>query len=425
MNPLLELVADRNAHYPIHALITSYLEPPDIFRLSWTCKGLSKLYHDTKKTHWSIDARLGQFFKNVKTFRNMQAQNNMLVCGEIARDFFARRPISASSTYSMTLSVKTGESKDAINDFLKDEGYVESPNDEPPSAECRITSFQKPAIQYRRALEILVFPTVGQPSTQLILDTLSTSVCNFISWNKAYCLFPVQTLLDHESYPLQPVYIQDDFYQKETREYLRKEALAGYTLLQPCSDGCKTKSPRIGAFSPLRQVGDKYSWVIDLDTTDINPSSTPDFPLDYATFSVREVSYTSTVGPYYELVSTTLKSIVLEHAYTVATTALGRWNSDETTRGYDMLVNKLNHALKLQLGLMEPSERPEWFLELAQRSSRYELLKIDSTFSAPDFWNYYDNLVVAFLKMVRTHIERKPELQDDAHDDGLVYGLGN
>lgn len=67
-----------------------------------------------------------------------------------------------------------------------------------------------------------------------------------------------------------------------------------------------------------RRVGDRYTWQIDLDTTNVSPSQTPDSVLDYVEFGVQ-----NTFGPWevcrlrahYPISATVFRACTLRHEY--------------------------------------------------------------------------------------------------------------
>lgn len=144
--------------------------------------------------------------------------------------------------------------------------------------------------------------TRGPPAQAILRGYYTTAVVNFISWNKAYSVFPRATFLFYETVPLK---IVSDFYGRLHTKYsqrgwrMRTEAVKIYggALLQPLRDsqlplGDLTRHGN-------RRIGDRDSWVMQLgDTAGIieaqrgssSSSSfqlTPDFVLEYSCFQVR------------------------------------------------------------------------------------------------------------------------------------------
>ncbi|RYP71509.1 hypothetical protein DL771_004764 [Monosporascus sp. 5C6A] len=131
--------------------------------------------------------------------------------------------------------------------------------------------------------------TSGPPVQAILRWYYTTAVVNFISWNKAYSIFPRATFLLHETIPLKPV---SDFYGSRHAKWskrgwrLRTEAV--YT------SGADNEQP-LGYLGRNgdRRIGDRDTWVIRLDgATQVEKSSSfvPDSVLDYSGFRVGDLN---------------------------------------------------------------------------------------------------------------------------------------
>jgi hypothetical protein len=67
---------------------------------------------------------------------------------------------------------------------------------------------------------------------------------------------------------------------------------------------------------PFRQIGDRYSWVIEHNTKDISEPPNRKVPLDLVSFITYTSLYDSTI-PYLRVQWMTLESCVLLHKYII------------------------------------------------------------------------------------------------------------
>lgn len=145
----------------------------------------------------------------------------------------------------------------------------------------------------KRKVQLVV--TRGPPVQSILRGYYTTAVINFISWNKAYSVFPRATFLLHETVPLKPV---SDIYGTLHSKYsqrgwrMRTEAVifSGEAHQQPLGD----RQLPLGDLTKhgSRRIGDRDSWVMRLgDTAGVQAeegswSFVPDFVLEYSCFQV-------------------------------------------------------------------------------------------------------------------------------------------
>lgn len=120
---------------------------------------------------------------------------------------------------------------------------------------------------------------------------------NFITWNKAYSMFPKSTFVEYKAYPLECIEEDWDEFYKLHFEELRQRGWSRGTWPQdrvlpsdfehPTISPSETSITRDHETSPIhRRVGDRKSWVVQLDTTSVVPPSTPDWVIESSGFSV-------------------------------------------------------------------------------------------------------------------------------------------
>ncbi|KAF4636655.1 hypothetical protein G7Y89_g1438 [Cudoniella acicularis] len=111
----------------------------------------------------------------------------------------------------------------------------------------------------------------------IIASCFTTSV-NIITWNRAYSMFPAQTVIHHKSYALR-------LWNDEFGSLLREQVDQGWTnrdIIWPDL----TTDARYRIRNGLRRVGDRSSLAVPLDTTDVQQASTPDSAIEFAQFKV-------------------------------------------------------------------------------------------------------------------------------------------
>ncbi len=157
-------------------------------------------------------------------------------------------------------------------------------------------------------------------------------------------------------------------------------------------------------FNLSRSIGDKYSWVMDLDSTDVTPATAPDKLLDDAQFSVN-TSRGSSIVPFLAFRYEVLTSCVLKHNYLCYSrnrhTAAAQWD-DDGQYGYnkklDHLKTVLNAEAAMQLTMLEPADRPPQYLDVIDMRGRGFVAK--GHFKVPSNWNYFDKEIQSELKLL-------------------------
>ena len=100
---------------------------------------------------------------------------------------------------------------------------------------------------------------------------------NVITWNKAYAIYPLQTFVRHKTYLTKQI---SEVYGKLLLKYAQRGWDTGDVLWPE-------ECPSNHGLSGLRRIGDKYTWVIPLDTNGIPPSKVPDSVIEHSVFQVK------------------------------------------------------------------------------------------------------------------------------------------
>jgi hypothetical protein len=102
-------------------------------------------------------------------------------------------------------------------------------------------------------------------------------------------------------------------YPSVTGNCLQEEAKKGFIIKTGIWEGGLASKP-LPEFASVRSVSDKHSWVIDLDTTDITTSPTPETVLDSTTSTIVPTNENS-VTTYFNMQHQVVQSCVLRYNY--------------------------------------------------------------------------------------------------------------
>lgn len=99
--------------------------------------------------------------------------------------------------YTQYSEVKPLDLRSPIFDFLEQERWIADEYNK-----TGLTIFRKPQAEYD-GLTVCVFDSMNSPLWKLLDAASSTATLNFITWNRAYSLFPRTSFIDKECYVLQ------------------------------------------------------------------------------------------------------------------------------------------------------------------------------------------------------------------------------
>lgn len=150
-------------------------------------------------------------------------------------------------------------------------------------------------------MTIEVEATTKTPLATLLTSLDSSCQCNFITWNKAYSMFPKCTFNRHKTYDTLRPAPQRDW---EESWQLSEMGWEKGTMPTPhwhsgdsnqsdefdmsflCDHYRGGDCHNLVARDLQRYVCDKTSWIIKLDTTQVAPPSTPTWVTELSSFSV-------------------------------------------------------------------------------------------------------------------------------------------
>ncbi|KAF2822393.1 hypothetical protein CC86DRAFT_385362 [Ophiobolus disseminans] len=208
MKGLLDLIADDRSYYPIHSCILSHLDFKDILSLQLVCKEISHLYKTLLKTQWNIDTRLKLLFSDVPAFRSLQSKTNTLIVGPVATGFFRHSSFEIQDE-DVQLIVRKGHDAEAVQSFLRAQDYDAFNNYVSKVSVLlgvdKVEVYVKGDDQAGYYPHLLLLHAQDAPITVFLQNVEGTCDACFITWNKAYCLFPVSTMLARESFLMAPL----------------------------------------------------------------------------------------------------------------------------------------------------------------------------------------------------------------------------
>lgn len=136
-----------------------------------------------------------------------------------------------------------------------------------------------------------------------ILHSHSTVVANFFSWEKAYAIYPLSTMIHHEGYIIRA---KDNYKDDETRiaKKYTKRGWKVWDIAWPEERRMNKPRPTHNSRPNLtppeelaphtnhpirdsRRVGDKYSWIISFDDPYVQPLDTPNYVLEHTVFTTK------------------------------------------------------------------------------------------------------------------------------------------
>ncbi|CVK85081.1 uncharacterized protein FMAN_01997 [Fusarium mangiferae] len=261
-------------------VLCSSLTISDFFSLFRVCKRLYRIKNHTLRLICGINAALKAFVIDATMFRAQLGHYNAVISGPFALNFFQ---LSSKRVSKLDIFVKEGADADQFTDYLQTtEEYKNDSEVDTIPRRSVYSRVSQPNIQVR------VTRTTGLPIKTILTSSSTTAMVNFITWSKAYCVFPRQTLLKHEFYPLRPL---DDDFGLELSD-LSPHGWTNRDILWPDHVGEK----KLQGFIPVRRVGDSSSLVIALDTNSVVTQAVPDYVTEFSQFEISGDGLQSSAG---------------------------------------------------------------------------------------------------------------------------------
>jgi hypothetical protein len=253
-------------------------------------------------------------------------------------------------------------------------------------------------------MKCYVRESVSIPVDAFLKTLLCTSGGCVISWNRAYCLFPI-AMHRRLSYITTP--LARGGRGKWQEENLRLYSGESTLVDAPREDPFEVPATSRGELGPVRQFGDKYSWIFPLDTTSVPGPYESRTPLDSASFLMRLPLTTSIdVMPYFKLECAVLESRVLRHKYMCV--------PEFWSKSLDELETKLGwQFFWMTVGL--DHDPPRWeqidpAYDPVELKALLRFLRLGNTSLGMviDYWPVSDAKVQKFLEKLKTSINSTP-----------------
>ncbi|KAI8665149.1 hypothetical protein LRP88_12814 [Fusarium phalaenopsidis] len=368
VSKLVGLLSDQseNPNLTIVDTILFHLGIADIYALHAVCRSLRWLvgYMTDSPRLLNINKQLGPFVKDTMRFRSELGKYDGLIAGDFVRNFFE---FGRWEVTTLLLYVEQGLKSQGFIDYLRDhEGY------ETKSQQHRILERNNAPGFY-----IVMKATTGPPIINLINEAYTTAGLNVISWNKAYSLLPIPTIVRHKFYPIKP-------FDNALGQTLRQRAKWGWTtrdMLWP------DQTTQFISQKQCRQIGGPSSLVIGLGN--IPPGDfMPDYVLDGSVFSVVWDSRASTRCLSVS-VQPAVESTALRYAYT-------NGGGGQAWRAWEkFLRDRLDRWVYVEIAKMGQEQRPPGFYFMAPGNYR---VSIPSGYELPGTWDYADDQIISWFQ---------------------------
>ncbi|KXJ88376.1 hypothetical protein Micbo1qcDRAFT_235748 [Microdochium bolleyi] len=183
-------------YYPILDCVFCHLSVADYITLRRVSRSLRNLDHYVSSRFWSGDVWLRRFVTDPRYFRQRLFDEGAIIAGSCLLSFFAFQR-SQSEARSLDVYVETRPQAESLESVLLYEQYA------PLTADSGHDRDAKQLVWRRQAREIRLHVTARPPLLAVLLSAQTTACINFVSGDKAYCMFPRLTFVHHKVLPLQ------------------------------------------------------------------------------------------------------------------------------------------------------------------------------------------------------------------------------
>lgn len=272
------------SQYHLLKNMSTYLSITDIIALTRTHMRLSNVYGVLLGSRRNVDKTLRRFVSDPRGFRSQMAKHDALVHGSLPLQFFKGVVWDESD---MDVVMQDGNGVEAFGNYLINaEGYelhdTSQGGDYEDSEFKEVKKYTKWELEgaEKKQKKVQIVSSEEKP-VSVILRAHTTVVVNFFSWNKAYAVYSMLTMVDQKGYLLRSPHHKRREFRKSVTKYTRR--------------GWKFRGldwPAKSRFSNLpvhnsRRIGDRLSWIIPFNTDCVEQSKTPDHVLEYADFTIR------------------------------------------------------------------------------------------------------------------------------------------
>ncbi|KAH0277827.1 hypothetical protein KCU91_g2927, partial [Aureobasidium melanogenum] len=273
--------------------------------------------NDAVEQPWDINSRLSRFVSNPTDLRRLLGANEGLIVGSTTFQFFAKVTWPDSS---LDVLVERGPAVSEIFAYLVNEGCNQEHTDVfygglPEQFTYRITPWIRDGAANTRinVINAEVMSIWGF----LAGSVFSTASACFITWDKAYCLFPEYTFDKRKmkfAHGLDTTY---DSVLPLLRKYVQRGCFLDDNSFTQGPDMAQERQETIADLQGFRRIGDSKTWSIPLDCTGITPLEVNSTVIEKNTFHVRVEEGRS--GLEFMIRTGAFKCCILKHTYTFDT----------------------------------------------------------------------------------------------------------
>lgn len=376
-----------------------YFDIGDILALGRTCMRLkTEIPPALTATRYNINRHLEKFFNDPVEFRSLLGSYGGLVYGDFARCFLA------GDTSKVTELHIAAENPINFYGYMTKEGYSDYTK---IGRKLGIRVWYcKVLPETSHTLLICLDCANGHAVIAKVFESVwTTARCDIISWNKAYSLFPRATHIKKECY-----LVDDPQSDHEISRILSPISIEGLKTKTISWDSrWATRNYSADGMTCRRRIGDKRTWVCNLDIAGVFRPARPDEVLQSTTFRLR------TYGPdwddgfsfYHIGFDDSIRHPILKYPFVIMEEDEDYDERSNTVpirlepyrSHYIRMCNKLKDHLDeqtmLELVKIPEAERPSRFQEF--RASRINAHELWNKFTPPSTWTYYDEDVILFL----------------------------
>jgi hypothetical protein len=391
MASLIDLLSVRYA--PIQDNILFHLGPAEIARLTCTCRASGCLWPTLMAHDYNINHRMRYHFKDPRKFRTVQGECDALIMDGISPEYMNFLQRSHYSIDDIYLMIETSRMRPMIA-FLEREGYKK--RQYTPSRDDHTLIYSSTTFGYST---VNTNHENSSSMDQAMRRAWSTAGLTFISWNKAYTLFAYDTFVKERSHLISD---SDDLLHSYLGKVKKMQTYKWYLF------GTWNKWPvaEEGPDMMVRRVGDRHTWILDLDIKGVTAPSTPVTVLESTIFELRRLPdpygftyYDSEPKEYprYQLKYGELRHPILKHRYLVPALSNEPGNKCITLhRKIDLLADRMERLTLAELEKISEAERPPGYYQLRDEEIWGNDLR--DTFVLPATWTFYDDEVLGGLK---------------------------
>ncbi|KAI0127585.1 hypothetical protein BJ170DRAFT_722824 [Xylariales sp. AK1849] len=326
---------------------------------------------------------------HITAFRAELGRCEALIFGKFVLQFF-KRNFFFDDTY-LDIVVEDGKNAESLQRHLIEKegcglgtGKVRIPMRLEYVAKCTVFS--------RGIHHVRLITTRILPLQAVLTGRNDTLQINFISWNKAYSIFPRITFLD-----LKTVQLQE--FDKNTGRRLKFYSRYGWKVQTEPVTARELSGPT------SRRVGDRYTWMMPLDTWMVWQPHTPVSVLEYSGFDITKPE--EYLGTHYNTWAEFERSLKYTIRAKLFTSNVLRYRY--TSGPLLKLGPALERNTLLQLCKLDTKTRNQLIgADVPAQISAYRL-----QFKHPEGWDYLDVEIPRMLEKLDVDEEDEEDEEDE------------